>query len=641
MTLLKNPRLPLRLGLILAIAIVLIGFSSPVLADEGGYTTPSWHTRLTVREDHAYDVTETIRINFNEARHGIYRYIPNRGTFYRQINGKPVASDYHAAITNIRVDGGKTAVSTQDNNTVIRIGSSDATVIGNKTYVIRYRWDPGDDGITDFDDVYFNLAPRLWPTAISRMTFRVDLPKKFSAKKLHFYSGGYGSTGSTHVYYHISGKTLTGRVDRGLSASQTLTINLRLPEGYFVGARKPSDRVPLAAGAAIIALIAAVILFWRYGRDEKPVMPVFFNAPRGFDPAQVGTIVDGSTDQQDILAMIIYLASQGYLTIEETADKVFTFRWQKDLPADAPAYTQLIFNSLFSADRRTVTSDQLADDFYQTVSKGKTMVMDTFHQPNTELFTSASRALKAVLISLAIAVTLFTGYAICYAWRGGFDLYPFLLCTVLLGAMLLSPAFWLGHFLEYGAGMKAASRRGVCIFFGLITAAVTAGIGIGTAVKLSPLMIIPVIAIPLLMLISAKATKRTPNGNTWLGEVLGFKHFIELAEADRLRVLLNDNPTYFYDVLPYAYVLGVTDQWAKRFESLAVEPPNWYSTYRPMTTWNTLWFASAFSHSMANMGASMIQIPSDSGSGGFGGGGFGGGGGFSGGGGGGGGGGSW
>lgn len=641
MTLLKNPRHTFRFGLIFAVAIVLMGFSSPVLANEGGYTTPFWHTEVTVRKDHTYDITETIHVNFNEARHGIYRYIPNSGTFYRQIKGKAVATDYHAKITHIKVTGGETDIDSRNNNTVIRIGSSDATVIGNKTYVIRYRWDPGDDGITDFDDVYFNLAPRLWPTAIGRMTFRVSLPKKFSAKKLHFYSGGYGSTDSVRVYYRINGKTITGQVNGGLNANQTLTINLRLPEGYFIGARKPSDRVPLAAGVAIIALIAAVILFWHYGRDEKPVMPVFFNAPHGFDPAQVGTIVDGNADQQDILAMIIYLASRGYLTIEETANKDFTFHRQKDLPADAPAYTQLIFNSLFPGSRQTATSDQLADDFYQTVSEGKTMVMDTFRLPDTELFTSASQALKAALIGLAIAVTLFAGYAICYAWNGGFDLYSFFFCTAFFGGALLVPAFWLGHFLEYGAGMKASKRRGLCFLFGLITAAVTAGIGIWTAVKLSPLMIVPVIAIPLLVLISAKATKRTRNGNTWLGEVLGFKHFIELAEADRLRVLLNDNPSYFYDVLPYAYVLGVTDQWAKRFESLSVEPPSWYSTYRPMTTWNTLWFASAFSHSMANMSASMIQISSDSGSGGFGGGGFGGGGGFSGGGGGGGGGGSW
>jgi uncharacterized membrane protein YgcG len=638
MTLLKNPR---RLGLILAVAIVLMGFSSPVLADEGGYTTPSWHTEIAVREDHAYDITETIRVNFSEARHGIYRYIPNRGTFYRQINGRAVATGYRANITRIKVTGGETDVDARDNNTVIRIGSSDATVIGNKTYVIRYRWDPGDDGITDFDDVYFNLTPRLWPTAIGRMTFRVSLPKNFSAEKLHFYSGEYGSTASAQVSYRVDGQTITGQVNGGLNANQTLTINLRLPEGYFVSARKPGDRVPLAAGAAIIALIAAVILFWRYGRDEKPVMPVFFNAPHGFDPAQVGTIVDGSTDQQDILAMIIYLASRGYLTIEETADGDFTFHRQKDLPADAPAYTQLIYNSLFPGRRRTVTSGRLADDFYQTVREGKTMVMDTFHRPDTELFTSASQTLKAALIGLAIAVTLFAGYAVCYAWNGGFDLYPFLSYSAFLGGTLLVPAFWLGHFLEYGAGMKASRRRVLCILFGLITAAVTAGIGIWGAVKLSPLMAVPVAAIPLLMLISAKATKRTPNGHTWLGEVLGFKHFIELAEADRLRVLLDDNPTYFYDVLPYAYVLGVTDQWAKRFESLAVEPPSWYSTYRPMTTWSTLWFASAFSHGMTNMSASMIQIPSDAGSGGFGGGGFGGGGGFSGGGGGGGGGGSW
>lgn len=640
MTLLKISRRAWQIIFILAIALALMS-SAPAFADEGGYTTPSWHTAVTVREDHAYDITETIHVNFSATRHGIYRYIPNRGTFYRQIKGKAVATGYRARITHIKVTGGETDVNTEGNNTVIRIGSSNATVIGNKTYVIRYRWDPGDDGITDFDDVYFNLTPRLWPTAIDRMTFRVSLPKKFSAKNLHFYSGNYGSIDAVRVSYRINGKTITGRMDGGLSANQTLTINLRLPKGYFVGARKPGDRVPLAAGAAAAALIAAVILFWRYGRDEKPVMPVFFNAPHGFDPAQVGTIVDGSTDQQDILAMIIYLASRGHLTIEETADQDFTFHRRKDLPADAPAYTQLIFNSLFPGSRQTTTSGRLADDFYQTVSEGKTMVMDTFRRPDTALFTSASQTLKAALIGLAIAVTLFAGYAVCYAWNGGFDLYPFLFCTAVLGVALLAPAFWLGHFLEYGAGMKAFKRRGLCFLFGLITVGITAGIAIWGAAKLSPLMVVPVAAIPLLMLISAKATKRTPNGNTWLGEVLGFKHFIELAEADRLRVLLDDNPTYFYDVLPYAYVLGVTDQWAKRFESLAVDPPSWYSTYRPMTTWNTLWFASAFGHSMSGLGASMIQIPNDSGSGGFGGSGFGGGGGFSGGGGGGGGGGSW
>ena len=35
---------------------------------------------------------------------------------------------------------------------------------------------------------------------------------------------------------------------------------------------------------------------------------------------------------------------------------------------------------------------------------------------------------------------------------------------------------------------------------------------------------------------------------------------------DRINALAEENPSYFYDVLPYAYVFGLTDTWAKKFE---------------------------------------------------------------------------
>jgi Predicted membrane protein (DUF2207). len=66
------------------------------------------------------------------------------------------------------------------------------------------------------------------------------------------------------------------------------------------------------------------------------------------------------------------------------------------------------------------------------------------------------------------------------------------------------------------------------------------------------------------------ATRRTETGRLWLGQVLGFKNFIEKAEQDRILTLVNENPQYFFNILPYAYVLGVTDKWAKNFESIAI-----------------------------------------------------------------------
>jgi uncharacterized membrane protein len=130
--------------------------------------------------------------------------------------------------------------------------------------------------------------------------------------------------------------------------------------------------------------------------------------------------------------------------------------------------------------------------------------------------------------------------------------------------------------------------------------------------------------------------KRTDQGNAWMGKILGLRNFIILAEKDRLETLAAENPSYFYSILPYAYVLGITDIWIKNFEGIALDPPTWYYGHGAFTP---ILFAASFNNAMTTMGSRMTSTPPSSGSGG-GGGGFSGGG-FSGGGGGGGGGGSW
>ncbi len=114
---------------------------------------------------------------------------------------------------------------------------------------------------------------------------------------------------------------------------------------------------------------------------------------------------------------------------------------------------------------------------------------------------------------------------------------------------------------------------------------------------------------------------------------MGFKKFLETAEKEKLEMLVEENPEYYYDILPYAYVLGVSDKWTKNFESIALEPPQWYggTVFDRMIFWH---FMNSTYNSAA---ASMTSAPQSSSGGNF----SGGGGGFAGGGSGGGGGGSW
>ena len=39
---------------------------------------------------------------------------------------------------------------------------------------------------------------------------------------------------------------------------------------------------------------------------------------------------------------------------------------------------------------------------------------------------------------------------------------------------------------------------------------------------------------------------------------------------------MNENPEYFYDVLPYAMVFGLEEKWGKKFEGLLTTQPDWY-----------------------------------------------------------------
>ena len=120
-----------------------------------------------------------------------------------------------------------------------------------------------------------------------------------------------------------------------------------------------------------------------------------------------------------------------------------------------------------------------------------------------------------------------------------------------------------------------------------------------------------------------------------LNPLLGFRDFIRLAEKDRLEMMLEQDPEYYYNVLPYAQVLGVSDIWEEKFKDIKMDPPVW--AIAPNTTLlNFVVFNSVMRNATRNMASTFVSRPASSGRSGGGrfgggGGGFRGGGGFGGG----------
>ena len=125
--------------------------------------------------------------------------------------------------------------------------------------------------------------------------------------------------------------------------------------------------------------------------------------------------------------------------------------------------------------------------------------------------------------------------------------------------------------------------------------------------------------------------------NELYGRVLGFRDFIKTAAYDRLKMLSDEDPEYYFNILPYAYIFGMSTKWADKFANFKIPQPGWYEGAYPydpyfghhifVYTGNGL--NSAVSDYYHAIGSDMLSDAFDSGTGsggGFGGGGFSGGG---------------
>jgi uncharacterized membrane protein len=140
-------------------------------------------------------------------------------------------------------------------------------------------------------------------------------------------------------------------------------------------------------------------------------------------------------------------------------------------------------------------------------------------------------------------------------------------------------------------------------------------------------------ALFLLFLMAALCEKKTDEYARLLGKLRGYKRFLQVAEKERMEMLAGQDPGYFYRNLAFAFALGVTSVYVKRFAELAKKPPEWFDSplYTPGAAFDHLSWMLTMGSMMSGFGDSMMSSPSDSGGGGsfFGGGGAGGGGGGS------------
>lgn len=604
------------IGVILFIlSFILISFlpnNSYAVTD---YVINSYDINVKVNENNTFDITETITANFYTRKHGIIRTIPLKNTIERLDGSR---STNRVKITNLQVNN-KYSKSNSNGDLSIKIGDQDTYVTGLQKYVIKYTYDIGSDPVKDADEFYYNLIGTEWDTSISNVSFSITMPKEFDASSLGFSSGRYGYTDNESVSYSVDGNTISGIYTDTLPAGNGLTVRLTLPDNYFVGARNNNTDYYIIIGISLVIVFIAFILWLLFGKDKPVIETVEFYPPEGYNSAELAFLYKGETDDKAIVSLLIYLASKGYLSIKETENKAlfastkdFTIYKLKEYDGTNEV-EKIFFNGLFRT-RSSVTSSDLTNRFYITVSRIKKLLNKK--ENKTKIFDKKSLRLKQFIIPMMLIIfVLITAK-------------PFYDVGMLseLPVALIFPGVGFSLMLSILTSSSPKSAKIFIIFWGLLFG------GIPLFMILPIIFSTPVSAITyfigilciiVLYIFRKIILKRTPFGLEILGKIKGFKRFLETAEKDQLEAMVEKEPEYFYNILPYTYALDVSDKWVEQFENIAVEPPSWYYSN---TAFSVHSFGIFMNSTMTRVNTSMTSRPSSSGSGGSSGGGFSGGG---------------
>ena len=539
-----------------------------VRADDGGYTIDDYKVNAIYHSNNTIDVKEVINVNFSSNRHGIYRNIPE--TMYVNRDEK-----YKLSIKNITVLNDEYEVDYDSGNRVIQIGSEDYTIIGPHTYTLTYTIVIPEDYHSDLDFIYYSVLGNNWDTTISHFSFDIQFEKALTEKEMsniQVFSGSLGNqSNDLNVTPIITSTSISGSA-YDIGPKQAITIFGKLRKNYFVGAKQTTSKVPFVfLGLAILfglySLVRCLLL------KKTHITPIVnFYPPKDMDPAMVGTIVDESVDQEDLMALIPYWASQGYLTISETSDDLILTKVEDHEPP-VLNHQKKIYKGLFKY-KDSVKLSNLSSNFGKAINDAKEALNNEF---------SGEKKLSKIDHGFVTTILAMICMIVCILFNTRYSIVDNLIETI-----LATFTFVIMMVMNYSAAASSVFNKNK---LGVLKKALSVALVLVVvyfiyrqtqsilSIVSFEFMVIGIVATTLPILFSSKFNVVSDYFKSVAGDLLGFKDFIEKAEVPQLERLSEENPSYYYDVIPYAMVFGLSEMWTKKFSTIPLAQPDWYDSY--------------------------------------------------------------
>ncbi len=326
--------------------------------------------------------------------------------------------------------------------------------------------------------------------------------------------------------------------------------------------------IAIAAVPLLFSIASAVAGKVKLARALKPVE---YYPPRGFSPIDVQLEYFGrySKPRELFNPLMLYWAENGYITIEEDCRRGLKLTKLKD------------FDKLVEVargkkrDKTYFLEKKLWDEMFEFNEVFYTLAAPSSHEDTYKQFEADC---KDTAKSASAPVTKILRIAACVS-----SVAALIAVTLVIALTLKNPAFLMMIFPIVGIVMRRAVPSN-SLFLTLFFCAwggipLTAFMSFGyDASVLVPIAAAIVAACLVLYVFEPRIDIRTDGNLMLYGRLDAFKTFLLQAELAELELLVEENPSYYFDILPYCYIFRITEKVKPKFDRIRMDGPAWYLT---------------------------------------------------------------
>lgn len=476
-----------------------------------------YYVTFNLTTDSTMRVVEKIRADIGTIsnKHGIFKVLP---TMYRNGLGRLISSPI--TLQSITDFEGKALPYAEQNNwsdhTISwQIGDKSTEVKGINDYEIKYQVDNVIQMESPEYDVWkWNIMGSFWNLETDNFIATINLPPTVSEQntQVTLYRGATNSMSSANLQTKwISPHQLTVTSTKTLQRNEGITVELQVSKGVFTPYAGGfwftySDYLPWVI--PLLALLVSFTLWFRYGRDARSnrAIVVEYSPPENMSATEMGLLLRrGNWKNSLVSPNIMNLAVKGYIRIQV---KKFLF-WTRDLTIESTMDEKK--RKDITVGEMNLLQDLISCRFMNSPNNGVSLADLRLNFPQ-KIKEIEERMRRNLVHNKYIAQHDFS--------------YGFWVVVILLGI-----AAFICLYLGISSYMWA-----------LFVAAIIVGI-------FAPFMY-----------------QLTPEGALMLDRIKGFRLF--MAQVEKYRQQFFEREGSLMDLLPYAMVFGLTQQWLLQLKNI-------------------------------------------------------------------------